>query len=408
MSSKIGRFDFVAPLGQGGMGEVFLCRDPLNTLLGSDALVAVKTVFPDFLQDAEILSRFESEARLLSPIYHANVVRLIEWGQLEGGKHDGTHFVAMEYIQGISLHALSRRRRISFSDVLRIGIQIAQGLEATHRSHVVHRDMKPANVMITKDGVAKIIDFGIAKPKSKIEVDAVTGSTLMIGTVNYIAPEVARGGDATISSDIYAFGLVLWEMLNSETPFKSASVNETLARVEGEDLVWPVAISKVAPPGFIDLVSRMTNKNPNLRPASAKDVANELEQILAQAKWSGSFARRSRFDIDIRWSARTVDLLKEQQISDAELLFPLQIIEDHLAKTGDPRLQDKDPLDIDTGTLSECVALYRKELENPFQPPPKNAQHSPSKELPASSLPLKIAIGILVVAILAFAARAIL
>lgn len=126
---KIGRFDFVSPLGEGGMGEVFLCRDPQVPVGEPRNLVAVKVVSAEMMKDAEALRRFEAEAKILAPIRHGNVVRLIEWGKLEGGAHSGSHFIAMEYIKGTSLHVLGRRRRISFPDVIRIGIQIAKGPE---------------------------------------------------------------------------------------------------------------------------------------------------------------------------------------------------------------------------------------------------------------------------------------
>ena len=363
----IGRFEFVRGIGEGGMGEVFLCRDPDKSLLGTENLTAIKVVSAEMMTDSDSLQRFESEAKLLAPIQHENVVRLYEWGRLEGGQHSGSHFIAMEYIQGTSLHSLGRRRRISFPDVISIAIQISKGLAATHAAHVLHRDLKPANVMITTDGIAKIIDFGIAKPTGGFAADNgdhpdrgfKTKTGVVIGTINYVAPEVARGEPATVSSDIYSLGLVIWEMLNGATPFKSPTIGDTLKRINDEGLTWSDPIVDIAPIGFTKFVSRMISKDPAKRPSSASEVAEELEKILATAQWEGNFGRRSRFDLDLRWSEDIVESLRSLGIADSELIFTLQTIEDHLARESDPRLSSTEPIQVEPVVLVSCVNSYK-------------------------------------------------
>lgn len=364
---RIGKFEFIRPIGEGGMGEVFLCRDPDKPTLHDQNLVAVKVVSAEMLSESDTLQRFESEAKLLAPIQHENVVRLYDWGRLEGGQHSGSHFIAMEFIQGTSLHGLCRRRRVSFPDIISIAIQTARGLAATHSAHVLHRDLKPANVMITKEGIAKIIDFGIAKPTGGLGVETSdhpdrgfkTKTGIVIGTINYVAPEVARGEPATIASDIYSLGLIIWEMLNGVTPFKSPTIGDTLKRINDESLTWSEAIVDIAPIGFTKFVSRMTSKDPAKRPGSATEVADELTKILASANWEGSFGRPSRFDLDLKWSNEIVDSLHSLGVADSELLFALQAIEDHLSRENDARLTSSEPIEVEPVILVACVNSYK-------------------------------------------------
>lgn len=189
----------------------------------------------------------------------------------------------------------------------------------------------------------------------------------MIGTVNYLAPEIARGEVATISSDIYAVGLILWEMLMGTTPFKSAIIGETLKRINDESLIWPDAIVEIAPIGFTKLVSRMTSKDPAKRPSSAQEIVDELEIIQSKATWEGSFGRESRFDLNINWSNETIESLYELSIADAELPFVLQMFEDHLSRESDARLTSTQPIKVEPGVISVCVSTYHLNRKNAAQ-----------------------------------------
>jgi len=210
--------EIIRHLGEGGMGEVFLCVNPRYRENQSPRLpkeIAVKTLSPEFNQDQELLKRFEAEAKALSPIEHRNVVRLYDWGTFQTGDRVGQRYISMEYIQGVSLHQLGRARRLSFPDILDFSFQIAEGLSAVHRTNVIHRDLKSAKLMITTDGVVKIIDFGIAKPSS-LASEAESGDRgfktktgIIIGTVNYLAPELLLGAPASVQSDLYAIGLII-------------------------------------------------------------------------------------------------------------------------------------------------------------------------------------------------------
>lgn len=361
-ANSLGRFDIVRPLGQGGMGEVFLVTDREHPDRGE---LALKTIFPELMQDRETISRFESEAKMLSSIQHPNVVKLIEWGILDN-EGTPTHFMAMEYIDGISLHTLARRRRLSLAAALNLSVQIAKGLHAIHVSRVVHRDLKPANVMITRAGLAKIIDFGIAKPASMgqatdddPERGFKTKTGMVIGTVNYIAPEVLRGEPASIATDVYALGLIVWEMVNGVTPFKSKSLAETMTRVTNDVLEWSDAIFDIAPPGFTKLIAKLSAKDPNKRIVSAKLAAEELARLESNATWAGRFGDKTRFDIDIAWDPDTIEAIRAYGVKDSDVGFVLQEIEGRLIDQGDERLSKTGLIAVEHELLKKAIDSYQ-------------------------------------------------
>jgi serine/threonine protein kinase len=311
--------EIIRHLGEGGMGEVFLCLNPLfdaeDPQCKEPKTVAVNTLSPDLMQDKEVLKRFEAEAKALSPIQHRNVVRLYDWGKFTDGAQVGQHYISMEFIEGLSLHKLGRLRRLSFPDVIDIAIQVCEGLDAVHKHGVIHRDLKPANIMITHDGVAKIIDFGIAKPSSLgtnesdlAERGFKTKTGMIIGTVNYLAPETLLGAQASVQTDLYAVGLIIWEIINGATPFKTASLAETMRRVSEESLTWSDAALDIAPPGFIKLINQITSKDPQKRPASAAELVQKLLKVRADAQWPALLNRKSRLDLNVMWSS---DLLEK-------------------------------------------------------------------------------------------------
>ncbi|CAN5716777.1 hypothetical protein BH10BDE1_BH10BDE1_03810 [soil metagenome] len=361
-ATSLGRFDVIRPLGQGGMGEVFLVTDREHPGRGE---LALKTIFPELMQDREIVSRFESEAKMLSSIQHPNVVKLIEWGILDN-EGTPTHFMAMEYIDGISLHTLARRRRLSLAAALNLSVQIAKGLHAIHVSRVVHRDLKPANVMITREGLAKIIDFGIAKPASMgqatdddPERGFKTKTGMVIGTVNYIAPEVLRGEPASIATDVYALGLIVWEMVNGVTPFKSKSLAETMSRVTNDVLEWSDAIFDIAPPGFTKLIAKLSAKDPHKRIVSAKVAAEELARLESNATWAGRFGDKTRFDIDIAWDPETIEAIRAYGVKDSDVGFVLQEIEGRLIDQGDERLSKTGLIAVENELLKKAIDSYQ-------------------------------------------------
>lgn len=362
--------EIIRHLGEGGMGEVFLCLNPLfdaeDPHCKEPRTVAVKTLSPDLMQDKEVLKRFEAEARALSPIQHRNVVRLFDWGQFTGGAQSGQHYISMEFIEGVSLHKLGRLRRLSFPDVIDIAIQICEGLDAVHKHGVIHRDLKPANIMITHDGVAKIIDFGIAKPSSlgtneseTAERGFKTKTGMIIGTVNYLAPETLLGAQSSVQTDLYAVGLIIWEIINGATPFKTPSLAETMRRVSKESLPWSDAALDIAPPGFIKLINQVTSKDPAKRPTSASEFLQKLLKVRADAQWPALLNRKSRLDLNVMWSKDLLDKIKVHLIADEDLIFILQGVEDYLITEKDIRLKTGDPIDVQESVISQTLNAFK-------------------------------------------------
>src|SRR4029453_10826909 len=221
--TRLGPYRIEQPLGAGGMGGVYRAADP-----PLDRTVAIK-VLPDHLAgDRELRERFEREARAVSSLNHPNICTLYDVG-----RHEGPDFLVMEYLEGETLAARLSRGRLPLAETLRYGIEVADALHKAHRQGIVHRDVKPGNVILTKSG-AKLLDFGIAKVAASaispsgvatltITAPPVTARGTILGTFQYMAPEQLEGREADARSDIFAFGCVLYEMVTGKRAFNGKS-----------------------------------------------------------------------------------------------------------------------------------------------------------------------------------------
>jgi Tol biopolymer transport system component len=271
----LGPFEILAPLGAGGMGEVYRARD---TRLGRD--VAVK-VLPDHLaHDPKALARFQSEAEAVAALSHPNILSLFDVGEA-----NDVHYAVTELLEGETLRAFMIRGPAPFKRALEIAHEVAEGLAAAHEKGIVHRDLKPENVFLTKDGHAKVLDFGLAHHETAFRdpndthsptVSALTEAGAVMGTVAYMSPEQAGGRPVDHRSDQFSLGTVLYEMLAGRRPFKGATAAETLTAIIREE---PEPLEKLAPrtPAPVRwLVERCLAKDPTERYHSTHDLAREL------------------------------------------------------------------------------------------------------------------------------------
>jgi eukaryotic-like serine/threonine-protein kinase len=244
--SKLGTYEVLSPIGAGGMGEVWRARD---TRLERE--VAIKTLPDEFAKDADRLSRLEREAKLLASLNHPNIAAI---HGLE--EFDHTRFLVLELIHGETLAERLKRGAIPLEEALTIGSQIASALEAAHEKGVIHRDLKPANIKITPNGTVKVLDFGLAKalensPSGTAPSDsptlsmAATNSGMILGTAAYMSPEQAKGKPVDKRADIWAFGVVLYEMLTGRSLFGGEDVGDILAAVIKEEPKWDGVPRKV-------------------------------------------------------------------------------------------------------------------------------------------------------------------
>ncbi|HTV82409.1 MAG TPA: protein kinase [Acidobacteriaceae bacterium] len=293
VASRLGPYEIVAPLGAGGMGEVYRARD---TRL--ERTVAIKILSSSLVASPDLKARFEREARIISQLQHPNICVLHDVGS-----EDGTDFLVMEFLEGESLGDRLKKGPLPAPELLRIAIELADALEKAHRAGVIHRDLKPGNVMLTKSG-AKLLDFGLAKP-SPTAMAAGTGSGRsasvfaaltqtspapspasplssagsVIGTVQYMSPEQIQGMEADARSDIFAFGVMLFEMATGKRAFEG----KTQASIVGQILaVDPPSVSQLqpsTPPGLARLTQICLEKDPDERVQSAHDLRLQLEAV---------------------------------------------------------------------------------------------------------------------------------
>ena len=255
------RYTLTARIAVGGMGEVWAATD---TVLGRP--VAVKLLHPGLSQESDFVERFRAEARHTAALHHPNIATVFDYGE-----DDGTAYLVMELVVGQPLsQIIAERAPLSTQETTAILIQAATALEAAHQGGVVHRDVKPANILITPDGTAKLTDFGISRAVDSVPL---TQTGQVLGTAQYLSPEQALGQSATAASDIYALGVVGHEMLTGERPFDTGSVVSTaLAHVNQP----PPPLPDTVPIGVRDVISAALAKDPADRPASAADMAHTL------------------------------------------------------------------------------------------------------------------------------------
>lgn len=265
-----GRYVLRKLVAAGGMGEVHLA---LDERLGRQ--VAVKVLTRGLTDSADSVERFRREALAAAGLTHPNIARVYDYGV-----DDGRHFIVMEFLAGDSLHRLIRDRGpLPPDEAVDIAAQVCAALGAAHEAGIVHRDVKPGNVMIAPDGVVKVTDFGIAKA---VGAAPLTDTGTILGTATYLSPEVARGSSAGPASDLYSLGIVLYEMLTGRAPFVGQSPVTVAMRHISEDVPPPSAALSGVPPFLDAVVARATAKDPDQRFASAETMADALRGGVTQ------------------------------------------------------------------------------------------------------------------------------
>ncbi len=247
--------------------------------------VAVKILRSEFTDDEEFVRRFRVEAQAAASLNHPNIVSIYDVG-----KQDDIQYIVMEFIDGITLKEyISQKGALPWKEAINIAIQICSAIEQAHKNFIVHRDIKPHNIMITKEGVAKVTDFGIARAVSSATITMV-GST--IGSVHYFSPEQARGGFTDEKSDLYSLGITIYEMVTGRVPFDGETPVAIALKHIQEKPERPVDINDAIPKGVNDLIMKAMKKDQNLRYQNASEMLSDLQRVLAEpnAKISGSNA----------------------------------------------------------------------------------------------------------------------
>jgi len=271
MTRVASRYELVRPLGHGAMATVDLAHD-----VELDRPVALKRLAENLARDEELRRRFLREPRLAARLAHPNVVRIFDVGE-----DDGRPFIAMEYVDGETLADLvARRGRLPGAEAATLGVQMCSGLAAVHGAGLVHRDVKPQNLLLGTDGVLKLGDFGIAAGH---EGTKLTLAGTVLGTAGYLAPEQARGEQVTAAADIYAVGAVLYELLAGE-PSQSAGSLAELGSAQGFQPPDLAARVPSAPPTLVTAVSSCLSPRPEDRPPSAAAVARLLASVASEAE----------------------------------------------------------------------------------------------------------------------------
>ncbi len=296
--TKLGRYEIRSKIGEGGMGEVYLAED---TQLGRK--VALKLLAQELTQNRDRLSRFDQEAKAASSLNHPNIITIYEMGD-EGGRH----FIATEFIDGVTLRKYLRGTAMDFQEILNIAIQIAAALEEAHAAGIIHRDIKPENIMIRSNGHVKVLDFGLAKltesspAANEADTEAVTRALvqtdagIVMGTSQYMSPEQARGKPVDARTDIWSLGVVLYEMATGRSPFMGATKTDVVVAIAKND---PAPIARFAPSipsEFEWVVMKALRKDVNERYQTIREFEADLKKLKQQHTFQSELQRSTELE----------------------------------------------------------------------------------------------------------------
>src|SRR5438552_7850774 len=279
VGQRISHYEIEAALGEGGMGEVYLAKDGN---LGRS--VAIKLLPDFFTTDADRLRRFKQEARTASALNHPNIITIYEIGQ-----HQGSHFIATEFIDGITLRQKLWDGQLKLREALDIAYQAALALTAAHEAKIIHRDIKPENVMVRRDGIVKVLDFGLAKltetTATAVDAEAATKALVqtepgrVMGTVSYMSPEQARGFDVDARTDIWSLGVVLYEMVTGRKPFTGETSSHIAVAILEKEPVPLAIFAPLAPAELQRIVRKALAKDRDERHQTARDLLIDLKSL---------------------------------------------------------------------------------------------------------------------------------
>src|SRR5260221_10143335 len=270
------RYQILQLLGEGGMGAVYKARD---TEL--DRIVALKLIRPEFAKNPEILRRFKQEMILARQITHKNVIRIFDLGQA-----DGIKFISMDFVEGRDLRQLlAEKGKLAPEQAARIMLQICRALEAAHVEGVIHRDLKPQNIMLDAKGRVYVMDFGIAR---SAYLPGMTQTGALIGTPEYMSPEQGRGEKLTERSDLFSLGIIFYELLTGKSPYYSDTPLATLWKRMTEKATPPVVLDPTLPQALSNIVVKALEIEPKNRFASAREMAQQLEIWLGPSAGSST------------------------------------------------------------------------------------------------------------------------
>ena len=272
-----GRYELIEKIGEGGMAVVYKARCRLL-----NRYVAIKILRPEFTKDAQFVENFKRESQAAAGLQHPNIVSVYDVG-----KEGNIHFIVMELIDGRPLSDIIQERApMDYKTSIELIKQVASALSVAHRNHIIHRDVKPHNIMITKDGMAKLADFGIAKAVS--DSTLVTETSKVIGSVHYFSPEQARGAYVDERSDIYSLGIVLYEMLTGQVPFDGDNPVQVALMHINDEITPPSELVPGIPPAIEKLVMKATDKYQSNRYKSADEFLEDLDNIEFVTKMVGN------------------------------------------------------------------------------------------------------------------------
>jgi len=284
--TELGHYKIISQLGAGGMGEVYLAED---TRLRRK--VALKMIVPELASDNRGLQRFEQEAHAASALNHPNILTIYEFGQA-----NGLHFIASEFIEGQTLRSMTLTGKLGLNAAVDIAIQIARALAAAHDNGIVHRDIKPENVIVRKDGIVKVLDFGIAKLSERRTGESIrrSGLTLtssisdtgmVLGTARYMSPEQARGLQVDGRSDIFSLGSLMYELITGRAAFSGATASDVIAEILKDDPPPPVEFAPDVPYEVERIISKTLRKDRDDRYQSVRDLLIDLQDFKKEAEF---------------------------------------------------------------------------------------------------------------------------